>query len=105
MGRRLNDQEASVMRQSKHSIESHRYELVHGEDADFIAYQRPISSPIWRDRADQSAARVPGCRTRGHLAARPLARLHSGVDDTGGCCPNPKTGWWAHQGSNLGPDD
>jgi hypothetical protein len=18
---------------------------------------------------------------------------------------NPKTGWWAHQGSNLGPDD
>jgi hypothetical protein len=19
--------------------------------------------------------------------------------------PNPKTGWWAHQGSNLGPDD
>jgi hypothetical protein len=26
------------MKQTKHSIKSHRYELVHGEDADFIAY-------------------------------------------------------------------
>jgi hypothetical protein len=30
----------SVMKQTKHSIKSHRYELVRGEDADFIAYQR-----------------------------------------------------------------
>ena len=30
----------SVMKQIKHSIKSHRYELVRGEDADFIAYQR-----------------------------------------------------------------
>ena len=29
----------SVMKQTKHSIKSHRYELVHSEDADFIAYQ------------------------------------------------------------------
>ena len=28
------------MKQTKHSIKSHRYELVRGEDADFIAYQR-----------------------------------------------------------------
>jgi hypothetical protein len=26
------------MKQTKHSIKSHRYELVRGEDADFIAY-------------------------------------------------------------------
>ncbi len=28
------------MKETKHSIKSHRYELVQGEDADFIAYQR-----------------------------------------------------------------
>jgi len=27
--------------------ESHRYELVHGEDADFIAYQRKASGGHW----------------------------------------------------------
>jgi hypothetical protein len=28
------------MKQIKNSIESYRYELAHGEDGDFIAYQR-----------------------------------------------------------------
>ena len=32
------------MKQTKHSIKSHRYELVHGEDADFIA----LSAEVWR---------------------------------------------------------
>ena len=38
----------SVMKQAKHSIKSHRYELVHGEDADFIAYQRKFGDSLWQ---------------------------------------------------------
>ena len=38
----------SVMKQIKHSIKSHRYELVHGEDADFIAYQRKFGDGVWQ---------------------------------------------------------
>jgi hypothetical protein len=37
----------SVMKQIKHTIKSHRYELVHGEDADFIAYQRKFGDGLW----------------------------------------------------------
>jgi hypothetical protein len=35
----------SVMKQI---IKSHRYELVHGEDADFIAYQRKFGDGLWQ---------------------------------------------------------
>jgi hypothetical protein len=38
----------SVLKQTKHSIKSHRYELVHGEDADFIAYQRKFGDGLWQ---------------------------------------------------------
>jgi hypothetical protein len=38
----------SVMKQTKYSIKSHRYELVHGEDADFIAYQRKFGDGLWQ---------------------------------------------------------
>jgi hypothetical protein len=38
----------SVMKQIKHSIKSHRYELVHGEDADFIAYQGKFGDSLWQ---------------------------------------------------------
>jgi hypothetical protein len=38
----------SVMKQIKHTIKSHRYELVHGEDADFIAYQRKFGDGLWQ---------------------------------------------------------
>jgi hypothetical protein len=38
----------SVMKQFKHSIKSHRYELVHGEDADFVAYQRKFGDGLWQ---------------------------------------------------------
>jgi hypothetical protein len=38
----------SVMKQTKHSIKSHRYELVRGEDADFIAYQRKFGDGLWQ---------------------------------------------------------
>ena len=38
----------SVMKQTKHSIKSHRYELVHGEDADFVAYQRKFGDGLWQ---------------------------------------------------------
>jgi hypothetical protein len=38
----------SVAKQNKHSIKSHRYELVHGEDADFIAYQRKFGDGLWQ---------------------------------------------------------
>jgi hypothetical protein len=37
-----------VMKQTKHSIKSHRYELVHGDDADFIAYQRKFGDGVWQ---------------------------------------------------------
>jgi len=36
------------MKQIKHSITSHRYELVHSEDADFIAYERKFGEGHWR---------------------------------------------------------
>jgi hypothetical protein len=36
------------MKQIKHSIKSHRYELVHGEDADFIAYQWRFGEGRWQ---------------------------------------------------------
>jgi hypothetical protein len=38
----------TMMKQTKHSIKSHRYELVHGEDADFIAYQRMLGDSVWQ---------------------------------------------------------
>ena len=38
----------SAMKQTRHSIKSHRYELVHGEDADFVAYQRKFSDGLWQ---------------------------------------------------------
>ena len=38
----------SVMKQIKHLIKSHRYELVHGEDADFIAYRRKFGDGLWQ---------------------------------------------------------
>jgi hypothetical protein len=38
----------SVMKQIKHSIKYHRYEFVHGEDADFIAYQRKFGDGLWQ---------------------------------------------------------
>ena len=38
----------SVMKQIKRSIKSHRYELVHGEDADFVAYQRKFGDGLWQ---------------------------------------------------------
>ncbi len=36
------------MKQIKHSIKSHRYELVHSEDGDFIAYQRKFADGLWQ---------------------------------------------------------
>jgi hypothetical protein len=36
------------MKQTRRSIKSHRYELVHGEDADFIAYQRKSGAGLWQ---------------------------------------------------------
>ena len=38
----------SVVKQIRHSIKSHRYELVHGEDADFIAYQPKFGAGLWQ---------------------------------------------------------
>ena len=36
------------MKQSNISSKSHRYELVHSEDADFIAYQRKFGDGRWQ---------------------------------------------------------
>jgi hypothetical protein len=36
------------MKQTKHSIKSHRHELVYGEDADFTAYQRKFGDGLWQ---------------------------------------------------------
>jgi hypothetical protein len=38
----------SVMKRIKHSIKSHRFERVHGEDADFVAYQRRFGDGVWQ---------------------------------------------------------
>lgn len=45
---KLSMRRISVMKQTKRSIKSHRYELVHGEDADFIAYQRKFGDGLWQ---------------------------------------------------------
>jgi hypothetical protein len=37
-----------MIKQTKRSIKSHRYELVHGEDGDFIAYERKFGDGLWR---------------------------------------------------------
>jgi hypothetical protein len=49
----------SVMKQIKHSIKSHRYELVHSEDADFIAYQRKFGDGLWQTVSTWMIARLP----------------------------------------------
>jgi hypothetical protein len=38
---------SSMTKHAGKFTESHRYELVHGEDADFIAYQRKASGGHW----------------------------------------------------------
>ena len=37
-----------MIKQTSHSIKSHRHALVHGEDADFIAYQRKFGDGHWQ---------------------------------------------------------
>ena len=39
----------------------HRYELVHGDDADFIAYQRHLGDGVWQtlSNMDDPARRLP----------------------------------------------
>jgi hypothetical protein len=34
--------------QTRHSIKAYRYELVHGDDADFVAYQRDAGDGRWQ---------------------------------------------------------
>jgi hypothetical protein len=34
--------------QTEQSTNCHRYELVHGDDADFIAYQRHLGDGAWQ---------------------------------------------------------
>jgi hypothetical protein len=50
------------MKQTNHPIKSHRYELVHGEDADFIAYQRKFGDGLWQT---VSAWMIPRVRSIG----------------------------------------
>jgi hypothetical protein len=51
----------SAMKQIKHSMTSHRYELLHGEDADFIAYQRRFGDGRWQTVSTWMIPR-PECR-------------------------------------------
>ena len=44
----ITDEENFSNEQIKYSIDSYRYELVHGEDADFIAYQRKFGDGLWQ---------------------------------------------------------
>jgi len=37
-----------VTKQVQETIKYHRYELVHGDDADFIAYQRQHGDGAWQ---------------------------------------------------------
>jgi hypothetical protein len=45
---KLSMRRISVMKQIKSPLESHRYEFVHSEDADFIAYQRLFGEGVWQ---------------------------------------------------------
>ena len=36
-----------MTKQTKQSTRHYRYELVHGDDADFIAYQRQLGDHVW----------------------------------------------------------
>jgi len=38
----------SMVKQIEQSIEFRRYEVVHGEDADFVAYQRKCADDLWQ---------------------------------------------------------
>jgi hypothetical protein len=53
------------MKQIKRSIESHRYQLVHGEDADFIAYQRKFGDGLWLTVSTWMIPRSLSQRSRG----------------------------------------
>ncbi|SHH03527.1 hypothetical protein [Bradyrhizobium erythrophlei] len=48
IGSQITDEENFSNEQIKYSIDSYRYELVHGEDADFIAYQRKFGDGLWQ---------------------------------------------------------
>jgi hypothetical protein len=37
-----------MTKHSKRFTNSHRYQLVHGDDADFIAYQRQLGDGVWQ---------------------------------------------------------
>jgi hypothetical protein len=37
-----------MMKQAKRSIKCHRYEVVHDEDADFVAYQQNCGDGFWQ---------------------------------------------------------
>ena len=37
-----------MTKQAKHAARYYRYELVHGDDADFIAYQRAAGNGVWQ---------------------------------------------------------
>jgi hypothetical protein len=37
-----------MTRQTEQSVAHHRYELVHGDDGDFIAYERHQGDGVWR---------------------------------------------------------
>jgi hypothetical protein len=40
--------EIPVTKHTEELIRYHRYELVHGDDADFIAYQRHLGDGAWQ---------------------------------------------------------
>ena len=40
--------EISVTKHTEELIRYHRYELVHGDDAEFIAYQRHLGDGAWQ---------------------------------------------------------
>jgi hypothetical protein len=37
-----------MTKQAEAFTKYHRYELVHGDDADFIAYQRRLGNGVWQ---------------------------------------------------------
>ena len=51
-----------MVKQIEQSIEFRRYEVVHGEDADFVAYQRKCADDLWQT---VSIWMIPGTGYRG----------------------------------------
>lgn len=48
-----------MITQTEQSIKRHRYELVHDDDGDFVAYQRHLGNGVWQTFSNWMIPRSP----------------------------------------------